>query len=77
MTGTSDIVAALAEAVEWIGNVPGVVAVGQGAAGDSPTVDVWIENAPPPGTLPEFLHGYPVRVIETGGPIRAQEERAQ
>jgi len=74
MTEPTGIEAALAEASHWIGQIPGVAAVGQGSQDGSPTIDVWVSAAPTPRGLPEWLHGYPVRVRDTGGPIQAHDE---
>jgi hypothetical protein len=72
MTAAPGLEAALAEAGRWIGEVPGVGAVGQGEQDGAPTIDVWVSAPPPAGRLPGRLHGFPVRVRDSGGPFRAQ-----
>jgi catechol 2,3-dioxygenase-like lactoylglutathione lyase family enzyme len=75
MTKARDLQAALAEAGNWVGQIPGVTAVGQGEHDGAPTVDIWVTDAPtPPRGLPAHLHGIPVRVLDTGGPIHAQNQ---
>jgi hypothetical protein len=60
----ADVEAALAEAREWVGTVPGVVGVGEGrSAAGEPTVDVWVSA---PVTLPATVRGVEVRVRESG-----------
>ncbi|MBL1101548.1 hypothetical protein [Streptomyces coffeae] len=69
----SKLSAALTEANTWIGQVAGVVAVGQGEQPDgTPTIDVWVTSLAEVGPLPDEVGGYIVRVRETGGPIKAQ-----
>jgi hypothetical protein len=65
----ADIGAALAEAQEWVGTVPGVVAVGEGRSeAGRPTIDVWVTRDV---SLPAAVRGVEVRVRE-GGEFRAQ-----
>jgi hypothetical protein len=52
--------AALAVAQKWVGDVVGVVMVGQGRD----TIDVWVTSLDV--ELPEEVMGVPVRVIPTG-----------
>lgn len=60
----ADIEAALAEAQEWVGKVPGVVAVGEGLSNAGhPTIDVWVTKLVP---LPAAVRGVEVRVRESG-----------
>ncbi len=55
---------ALREAQSWVGQVAGVVMVGQGQADDgSPIIDVWVDR---PVTLPERIRGVAVRVRDAG-----------
>lgn len=69
----ADISAALTEATQWMDDVPGVVGVGQGDDGGTATVDVWVgPDGPTKDRLPREIHGVPVRIRETGGPIEAQ-----
>ncbi|MGP3985147.1 hypothetical protein [Streptomyces sp. KR80] len=69
----SKLSAALAKASGWVGQVAGVVAVGQGEQPDgAPTIDVWVTSLAEAGPLPDEVGGYAVRVRETGGPIKAQ-----
>lgn len=78
MTGNDDdIDRALAEAARWMDQIPEVVSVGQGGSGDQPTVDVWVTRTPPEGTIPGQLHGFPVRVRPSGGPIEARNEQPE
>jgi hypothetical protein len=57
----ADIEAALAEALTWVGTIPGVVAVGEGRSDAAePTVDVWVTE---PVALPAVLGGVAVRVF--------------
>jgi len=59
----ADISAALAEAQQWVGSVPGVVAVGEGmSAAGHPTIDVWVTRLVP---LPAAVKGVEVRVRES------------
>jgi hypothetical protein len=56
---TYRMAAALAVAQKWVGDVEGVVMVGQGRE----TIDVWVTGA---GVdLPDEVLGIPVRVIPT------------
>lgn len=48
----------------------GVVAVGQGEQGGTPTIDVWV-TAARRRDFPATLDGFPVRVQDSGGPIDA------
>lgn len=57
---TSPMAVALAVAQKWVGEVEGVVMVGQGR--DS--IDVWVTRADV--DLPGEVLGIPVRVIPTG-----------
>lgn len=78
MTGKADDVdAALTEATHWIEQVPEVVAIGQGESEGEPTIDVWVTTEPSTGVIPQRLHGIPVRVRESGGPIEAYEENPE
>ena len=76
MTAASDLEAALTEAATWVGQVPGVTAVGQGEHDGTPTIDVWTTDTPTPRELPQQLHGFRVRVLDTGGPIQAHDKHA-
>jgi ABC-type taurine transport system substrate-binding protein len=70
----ADVDAALAEANHWLDDVPGVVAVAQGEDQGAPTVDVWVARREAGDALPRRLHGVTVRVLDAGGPIRAQDD---
>ncbi|MFE0021981.1 hypothetical protein [Amycolatopsis sp. NPDC059021] len=70
--GRPDLAAALEAAARWLDEVPGVVGVGQGDAGGSPTIDVWVNpGSVPADRLPSRLFGVPVHVHDTGGPLEA------
>jgi hypothetical protein len=77
MTETTGIEAALDEAAQWVGQIPGVAAVGQGSQDGMPTVDVWVTGVPTPHDLPEQLHGHLVRVLDAGGSIQAQDDHPE
>lgn len=66
----SDYDDALAEAQVWL-NEPGVVAVGQGEEGGQPTIDVWVKPVEYDGAIPAVLHGFAVRVRDSGGDVLA------
>ncbi len=63
---------AVAEAVDSLLSLPGVVGVGIGEHGGEPCIRVMVETATPAvrAGIPDQLGGYPVIVDETG-PIRA------
>jgi len=61
----ADLAAALMIAQRWVGDVEGVVMVGQG----EDAIDVWVTSSLV--ELPEQILGVPVRVRETP-PIDAQ-----
>lgn len=63
----ADLAAALTIAEKWVGEVPGVVMVGQGKDG----IDVWVASGSQPPDLPETIQGVPVRV-RVSGQIRPQ-----
>ncbi len=63
---------ALDTAAEWVGTVPGVVAVGEGEQDGRRTIDVWVSGTPKHGALPRQHGGHPVRVRASGGAFRAQ-----
>ncbi|WP_181774542.1 hypothetical protein [Amycolatopsis pittospori] len=73
-TDASDVEAALVTASRWLDDVPGVVGVGQGEAEGAPTIDVWVTSGLDPERLPSQLLGVPVRVRDSGGPVRAQPD---
>ena len=70
MPDQPDLDAALGTAQSWLDSVPGVTAVAPGDEDGQPKLDVWVSGGPPPG-LPASVHGVPVRVHDTGGPIDA------
>lgn len=70
----ADVDAALTEAAKWLDEIPAVVGIGQGEDEGTPTIDVWVEEADVAAVqLPRQLHGVPVRVRHSGGPISAQD----
>lgn len=76
MSGSADVGAALQAATRWLDEIPGVIAVGEGENHGAPTIDVWISGHPDAANrLPTHLHGIPVRIQDTGGPVHAQRPR--
>lgn len=70
--GKETFSSALAMANEWIDEVEGVVAVGEGETDGTPVIDVWISGDTNTSDIPDEVGGHPVRVRETDGPITAQ-----
>jgi ABC-type taurine transport system substrate-binding protein len=69
------VAAALDQAQRWLDTIPGVTGVGQGEQDGQPTIDVWVTDPEWADNLPHEVHGLPVRVHDTGGPITPQRPR--
>jgi hypothetical protein len=61
---------ALAEAEAWL-DEPEVDAVGEGEEDGRRVIDVWVRGGAAARAFPSELHGHPVRVQDSGGPVEA------
>lgn len=68
----ADLQRALRAAHAWVGEVPGVVAVGQGEQGGRPCVDVWVTAVADRTRIPAEQDGVPVVVRDSGGEVSIQ-----
>ncbi len=64
---TSEYAQALAEAQAWVGDVPGVEMVAEGADQRGDVIEIWVTEAVDRDTLPSEVRGVRVVVHDTEG----------
>ena len=63
----------LASAQSWVGEIEGVVAVGQGDQNGEPSIDVWVTAVADRARIPTELEGFRVAIRDSGGEVFAQQ----